>query len=78
MRESRDEGTGDRSHRVYWHPRVPLTGVKMARKYMYFDCSKAVRELHMSKNPVERAIEKAIEWFRNHGYVKSFHEALNV
>lgn len=45
---------------------------------MYFDCSKAVRELYMPKNPVERAIEKAIEWFRNHGYVKSFHEALNV
>jgi dihydroflavonol-4-reductase len=60
------------------HPRVPLTGVRMARKYMYFDCSKAVRELRMPQNPVERALEKAIEWFRNHGYIKSFHEALNV
>jgi len=60
------------------HPRVPLTGVRMARKYMYFDCSKAVRELRMPQNPVERALEKAIEWFRNQGYVKGFHEALNV
>jgi dihydroflavonol-4-reductase len=45
---------------------------------MYFDCSKAVRELRMPQNPVERALEKAIEWFRSHGYIKSFHEALNV
>jgi dihydroflavonol-4-reductase len=51
------------------YPRIPLTGVKMARKYMYFDCSKAVRELNMPQNPVEGAIEKAIDWFRDHGYV---------
>jgi dihydroflavonol-4-reductase len=51
------------------YPRIPLTGVKMARKYMYFDCSKAVRELNMPQNPVEGAIEKAVDWFRNHGYV---------
>jgi dihydroflavonol-4-reductase len=52
------------------YPMIPLTGVKMARKYMYFDCSKAVRELNMPQNQVEGAIEKAIDWFRNHGYVK--------
>jgi dihydroflavonol-4-reductase len=51
------------------HPRIPLTGVKMARNYMYVDCSKAVRELNMPQNPVEGAMEKAIEWFRDHGYV---------
>jgi len=52
------------------HPRIPLTGVKMARRYMYFDCSKAVRELNFPQNPVEIAIEKAINWFRERGYVK--------
>ena len=52
------------------YPVIPLTGVKMARKYMYFDCSKAVKELNMPQNPVENAIEKAIDWFRGHGYVK--------
>lgn len=52
------------------HPMIPLTGVRMAKKYMYFDCSKAVKELNMPQNPVEFAIEKAIDWFRNHGYVK--------
>jgi dihydroflavonol-4-reductase len=52
------------------HPKIPLTGVKMAHKYMYFDCSKAVRELDMPQNPVELAVEKAINWFKSHGYVK--------
>ncbi len=52
------------------HPRVPVAGVKMARKYMYFDCSKAVRELHMPRNPVPEAMAKAITWFRENGYVK--------
>ena len=50
-------------------PRIPLTGVKMARKYMFFDCSKAVRELHMPQNPVEGAMERAITWFRDNGYI---------
>jgi dihydroflavonol-4-reductase len=53
------------------YPRIPLTGVRMARKYMYFDCSKAVRELNMPQTPIEVAIEKAINWFREHGYVKN-------
>jgi dihydroflavonol-4-reductase len=51
-------------------PRIPLTGVKMARNYMFFDCSKAVKELHMPQNPIEGAIEKAIAWFRDHGYIE--------
>lgn len=50
-------------------PRIPLTGVKMARKYMFFDCSKAVRELHMPQNSIEGAMERAIAWFRDNGYV---------
>lgn len=50
-------------------PRIPLTGVKMARNYMFFDCSKAVRELHMPQNPIEGAIERAITWFRDNGYI---------
>ncbi len=50
------------------HPRIPLTGVKMAKKYMFFDCSKAVRELHMPQNPIEGALERAINWFNDNGY----------
>lgn len=51
-------------------PLIPLTGVRMARKYMYFDCSKAVRELHYTMQPVRGALEAAVEWFRTNGYIK--------
>ncbi len=51
------------------HPSIPLTGVKMARKYMFFDCSRAVRELNLPQSPIEGAMEKAIDWFRKNGYV---------
>ena len=50
---------------------IPVTGVKMARKYMYFDCSKAVRELELPQSPVEEAIKKAIQWFEANGYAKA-------
>jgi dihydroflavonol-4-reductase len=52
------------------HPRIPLSGVRMARKYMYFDASRAVRELHMPQSPVEHAMELAIEWFKENNYVR--------
>jgi dihydroflavonol-4-reductase len=52
-------------------PMIPVTGVKMARKYMYYDCSKAVRELQLPQNPIEGAIEKAIQWFEDNGYAKA-------
>ena len=50
-------------------PRIPLTGVKMAKKYMFFDCSNAVSELHMPQSPIEGAMERAITWFRDNGYI---------
>ncbi len=46
-------------------PRIPLTGVKMAKKYMYFDSSKATRELGLPQSPIEEALEKAIRWFQD-------------
>ncbi|HYB44391.1 MAG TPA: hopanoid-associated sugar epimerase [Candidatus Methylomirabilis sp.] len=49
-------------------PRVPLTGVRMARKRMYFTAEKAVRELGLPQSPVERAAREAVEWFVTHGY----------
>lgn len=50
-------------------PLIPLAGVRMARRYMYFDCSKAVRELKLPQGPIEGALEKAIAWFRDNGYL---------
>jgi len=47
-------------------PAVPLAGVKMAKHFMYFDASKAVRELGLPQNPVEDALADAVRWFREH------------
>lgn len=49
-------------------PRIPLEGVKMAKYRMHYDCGKAVRELGLPQTPVESALEKAVRWFRDHGY----------
>ena len=35
---------------------------------MYVDCSKAVETLGVPQSPVEGALEKAVRWFREHGY----------
>ena len=47
-------------------PAVPLAGVRMAKYCMYFDSSKAVRELGLPQNPVETALKRAVDWFQNH------------
>ena len=49
-------------------PRIPLEGVKMAKHRMHYDCGKAVRELGLPQPQIELALEKAVHWFRTHGY----------
>ena len=49
-------------------PRIPLEGVKMAKYRMHYDCGKAIRELGIPQTPPEIALEKAVRWFRDHGY----------
>ncbi len=50
-------------------PMISLEGVRLSRKYMYFDSSKAVRELGFQPGPVEQALEKAVRWFQENHYV---------
>jgi dihydroflavonol-4-reductase len=50
-------------------PAVPLEGVKLSRHKMWFDPSKAVRELGLPQTPIEEGLNRAVEWFREHGYV---------
>ncbi len=51
-------------------PAIPLTGVRMARHYMFFDCSKAVTAGIMPRqNSLEIALQKAIDWYVDNGYV---------
>jgi dihydroflavonol-4-reductase len=51
-------------------PPVPLTAVRMARKRMYFDPAKAVRELGLPQGDVKEALADAVAWFKTHGYVE--------
>lgn len=49
-------------------PQISLIGVRMAKKMMFFDPSKAVRELQLPQTPVEEALHEAVEWYWAHGY----------
>jgi len=50
-------------------PFAPLESVKMSRHKMWFDSTKAVRELGLPQNPVKDALSRAVNWFRDNGYV---------
>lgn len=50
-------------------PFATLAGVKLSRKCMFYDVSKAVRELGLPQTPALTAFDKAVRWFREHGYV---------
>lgn len=49
-------------------PLIPLAGVQMAKKFMFFDATKAVQELGLPQTPVEQALKRSITWFRANGY----------
>jgi dihydroflavonol-4-reductase len=51
-------------------PRIPLEGVRMARHKMFVDGSKARRELGFQPGSLEAALERAIRWYSENGYVK--------
>lgn len=50
------------------HPRIPVAGVKAARRCRHFDCSKAIVELGFPQTAIEEALQKAVRWFRQNGY----------
>lgn len=49
-------------------PRVPLDGVRMARKKMWVSHQKAARELGFQPAPARTALGNAVNWFVSHGY----------
>jgi dihydroflavonol-4-reductase len=49
-------------------PLIPLAGVQMAKKFMFFDSAKAVRELGLRQRPAREALTKAVAWFRENDY----------
>ena len=57
--------TGKMRHR---EPRVTLDSVRMGRKKMFVTSAKAERELGWNPAPVDRALRRAVDWFRANGY----------
>lgn len=51
-------------------PLIPLSGVRMARKLMFFSSEKARMELGFETTPVNASLERAVVWFRENGYLK--------
>lgn len=49
-------------------PYIPLEGVKMAKKRMWFTNDRAVKELGFRPTSVDLALQRAIDWYKAHGY----------
>ena len=50
-------------------PSAPLDGVRMARHKMFVRSEKARRQLGFCPGPIEDALERAVRWFYDQGYV---------
>jgi dihydroflavonol-4-reductase len=50
-------------------PRIPVEGVKMSRHRMFVESDKAQRELGYTPTSVEAALERAVRWYEDRGYV---------
>ncbi len=49
-------------------PFVPVEGVRMSREFMFADSAKARHELDFQPGSVTGALERAVRWYRAHGY----------
>ena len=50
-------------------PVVTASEVRIGRMTEWYDCSKAVNELGLPQTPIDITIRKAINWFRENGYL---------
>ncbi|MCL5104204.1 MAG: NAD-dependent epimerase/dehydratase family protein [Armatimonadetes bacterium] len=51
-------------------PNIPIEGVLMSRKKMFFSAEKAARELNLPQSSIEDALARSVRWFQNNGYVR--------
>lgn len=50
-------------------PFATVDGVQMSRKKMFFSSAKAEAQLGYVHRPARKALEDAVAWYRNHGYI---------
>jgi dihydroflavonol-4-reductase len=51
-------------------PRVTVTGVRLAKKRMFFSTDKARCLLGFNPQPIEKALREAVDWFKENGYIQ--------
>jgi dihydroflavonol-4-reductase len=56
-------------HILKREPRATIDAVRMGRKKMFVSSAKAERELGWTVVPVDDALRRATEWFKQNGYV---------
>ena len=49
-------------------PQTTYRATRYATRYLYYDVSKARRELGLPSTPLEQTVERAVRWFRDNGY----------
>jgi dihydroflavonol-4-reductase len=49
-------------------PRATIDAVRMGRKKMFVNSAKAERELGWRSVPVDNALQRAVDWFKENGY----------
>lgn len=57
------------AHLTGKEPFITVDGLKMASKKMFFDSSKAQRELGYAPRPARDALADAVAWFQQNGYL---------
>jgi dihydroflavonol-4-reductase len=50
-------------------PMVTASEVRIGKMTEWYDCSKAVNELGLPQTPIEQTIRKALDWFKQNGYL---------
>jgi len=50
---------------------LPLNGdqLRLSGEFIYFDSSKAVRELGLPQTPFRQTVERTYKWYKSHGYL---------
>jgi dihydroflavonol-4-reductase len=50
-------------------PQIPVEGVKMSRHKMFIESDKAAQELGYRAGKIESALERAVQWYEENGYI---------
>ena len=57
------------ARRTGTQPTVTHREVAYSNKWLFYDVSKAQRELGLELTPVEVSLGRAVEWFKREGYI---------